>query len=89
MLKKLEILKKENGEVFAKVVTQITLPVLIFSSLAHTKTLNYDYFLIAFTVFMVEIVIIFLSWFVSKKYFKLNNPPDFAHKKPKNTEIKG
>jgi predicted permease len=74
LLKQLNILKKENGEVFAKVVMQITLPALIFYSLAHTKTLNYDYFVIAIILVFLELIFILLSWFISKKYLRLNNP---------------
>lgn len=67
LLRHFEVLKKENGSLFAKIVTQITLPAVVFSVISQSKNLEWDYLLIAFFILLSEILILFIAWSIGKK----------------------
>ena len=67
LLRHFDVLKKENGLLFAKIVTQITLPAVVFSVISQSKNLEWDYLLIAFYILLSEIFILFIAWFIGKK----------------------
>ena len=56
------LFKEEHGPIFARLVMQVTLPALIFSSLART-TLNWDLAFLALVMFAAETTCIVLAWF--------------------------
>lgn len=60
------LLKKEDGQLFSKIVMNITLPAVVFSVLSHTKALEWEYLGIAFCLLLSEIAILFISWFIGK-----------------------
>lgn len=66
-LRYLQILKKEDGVLFSRIVMHITLPAVVFSVLSHSKALEWEYLLIAFYILFSEILILFIAWFIGKK----------------------
>jgi len=66
LLRHRNLLKKEDGQLFAKIVMNITLPAVVFTVLAHTKALNWEYLDIAFCLFFSEITLLFIAWLIGK-----------------------
>lgn len=64
LLKKINILKKEHSQLFSGIVVHITLPAIIFSSLA-TQNFNIEYIKMAGIMAVIEITIIFLAWLIA------------------------
>ncbi len=65
-LKHLKLIKGEHAPVFSKLVTSVTLPALIFHSLAHA-TLYWEYAVLAFVMLAAEILSLVLAWFIGKR----------------------
>lgn len=63
-LKALGFFKKEDGGLFSKIVTQVTLPAVIFVALSHSKGLEFDYLVVAFYILMSEIGLLFITWLI-------------------------
>lgn len=63
-LKKINVLKKEHSLLFSGIVLHITLPAIIFSSLA-TQSFNIEYIKMAGIMAVIEITIIFIAWFMA------------------------
>ena len=61
LLKKLNILSKDNSLLFSKLVHNFTLPALIFSSLA-VKSFNAEFLQMALIMAIIEIGMIFIAW---------------------------
>ncbi len=55
------LLKQENGALFSQIVTQITLPALIFSALSHS-TIEWQYLLLFLIMLGSEIVLLLIAW---------------------------
>jgi len=64
-LKKRGLLKQEYGVLFSKLVTQVTLPALIFDALAQS-VLEWRYILLFFYMFLTEMLLLFIAWAVGK-----------------------
>jgi predicted permease len=64
LLKKIGILKKDDSQLFSRIVLQITLPAVIFSSLA-IQQFNIDFILMAAMMAVVEIGVIILAWLIA------------------------
>ena len=64
-LRKIGLLKEENGILFSKLVTHITLPSLIFTALA-SATIIWDYVFLFLLMFLSEIIILSVAWLVGK-----------------------
>jgi predicted permease len=67
LLRHLNVLKKEDGKLFSKIVMNITLPAVVFFVLSHSKSLEWEYFLIALYIFATEMLVLSLAWGVGKK----------------------
>jgi predicted permease len=65
-LKQLKLVKSEHAPVFSKLVMYVTLPALIFQSLAHA-TLHWEYILLALVMLAAEIISLILAWFIGKR----------------------
>jgi len=65
LLKKRGILKKEQGRLFSGLVTQVTLPALIFDSLANA-TLEWKYLFLFLMMSLTEIILLFFAWLAGK-----------------------
>jgi len=63
-LKVIGLIKKEDGGLFSKIVTQVTLPAVIFVALSHSKSLEFDYLVVAFYIFMSEVALLFITWLI-------------------------
>ncbi len=55
------LLKQENGILFSQIVTQITLPALIFSALSHA-VIEWQYLLLFLIMLGSEIILLFIAW---------------------------
>jgi len=64
-LRKTGLLKEENGVLFSKLVTQVTLPTLIFDALARS-TFEWQYVLLFIIMFFTELLLIVIAWGVGK-----------------------
>lgn len=64
LLKKLGVLSKDDDLLFSRIVLQITLPALIFSSLA-TQHFNSKYLVMAGIMAAIEIGILLLAWLIA------------------------
>ncbi|WP_321779477.1 AEC family transporter [Sulfurimonas sp.] len=58
------VLKKEDGMLFSKIVTHITLPAVIFSVMSHSKALEWEYALAILFVLLSEILVLLMAWFI-------------------------
>jgi len=67
LLRYLDVLKKEDGALFSKIVMHITLPAVVFSVLSHSKALEWEYLLIAFYILLSEVLILLIAWFIGRK----------------------
>ena len=65
LFRKKGVLKEENGILFSRLVTQVTLPALIFSSLANS-TIEWDYILLFLIMLTSELVLFIFAWFIGK-----------------------
>jgi hypothetical protein len=65
-------LKEEDGKLFSRLVTSITLPALIFHTLSHTQ-LEWKWGILAVIMLCSEIFCLFLAW-IAGKIMKLDNP---------------
>jgi len=65
-LKRLGFLKKEDGLLFSKIVTQVTLPAVIFAALSHSKNLEFDYLVVAFYIFISEMGLLLITWLIGR-----------------------
>ncbi|MFA5419824.1 MAG: AEC family transporter [Bacteroidales bacterium] len=66
-LKKMGVFKSEDSELFSRLVMHITLPALIFSSLA-VKVFNDQYIKMAGIMALIEIAMISLAWFLANLF---------------------
>ncbi len=64
ILRKFSILTKDNSLLFSKIVMQITLPALIFSSLA-IKDFDARFLKMALIMCVIEIAVIILAWLIA------------------------
>ncbi len=67
-----ELLKQENGMLFSWLVLQVTLPALIFSSMAHS-TMEWHYLLLFLIMFASEMILLVVAWAIGRM-MKLNRP---------------
>ncbi|UFH58377.1 AEC family transporter [Sulfurovum mangrovi] len=72
LLRRVGLLKEEQGKLFADLVTHLTLPALVFSSLSHA-TLYPRYALLALFMVVAELLSLVLAWQVGKR-LHLENP---------------
>ena len=63
-LKQFKVLKKDNSMLFSKIVLKVTLPAVIFSSLAM-RNFNKEFLIMAAIMVAVELAMIGLSWTVA------------------------
>jgi len=66
LLRKVGIIKEEDGKLFANLVTHVTLPALVFSSLSHA-TIYAEYALMALLMVVAELISLVIAWTVGKK----------------------
>ncbi len=66
-LRYLKVLKQEDGLLFSKIVTQITLPAVVLSVLSHSKVLEWEYFFVIVVMFFIEIFVLFITFHIGKK----------------------
>jgi predicted permease len=64
LLKKIGILKKENSQLFSNIILNVTLPAVIFSSLAVNRFDN-DFLIMAAIMAAIEIGVIILAWLIA------------------------
>jgi len=64
-LRKLNMLKEKDGALFSKLVTQVTLPTLIFDALAQSS-FEWQYVLLFIYMFLTELLLLALAWGVGK-----------------------
>jgi len=64
VLKKYGILKKEQSRFFSNIVLKVTLPAIIFSTLA-VNAFNDDFLLMALIMAIIELLIIGLAWLIA------------------------
>jgi predicted permease len=65
LLKRLGVLKKEDGLLFSRLVVQVTLPAVIFSSLI-IKTFNEKFVIMALIMAAVEISMMVMAWIIAR-----------------------
>jgi predicted permease len=65
LLRRWKILLKEHSTIFSRLVVKVTLPALIFTSLATTE-FHIEYLTMALVMAAVEIACILLAWLVSR-----------------------
>ncbi len=66
------MLKQEYGLLFSKLVTQVTLPAIIFYALSHS-VLEWKYLLLFLIMLISAIIILVIAWFIAKA-MRLNHP---------------
>jgi len=59
------LLKEENGILFSKLVTHVTLPALILDALARS-TLEWQYVLLFIYMFLTELLLLAIAWVIGK-----------------------
>ena len=64
-LKERGLLKEENGVLFSKLVTQVTLPALIFDALARS-TFEWQYVVLFVYLFLTELLLLAIAWSAGK-----------------------
>lgn len=64
LLKKFEVLKKEDSSLFSRIVLQVTLPAVIFSSLV-LKNFDSDFLVMAMIMAVIEMAVLFLAWLMA------------------------
>ena len=66
LLRNRGLIKEEQGKLFADLVTHVTLPTLIFSSLSHA-TIYLEYALLALFMVAAELISLALAWVVGRR----------------------
>jgi len=66
LLRSVGIVKEEHGKLFADLVTHVTLPALVFSSLSHA-TIYPEYALLALTMVAAELISLVLAWVIGRR----------------------
>ena len=66
LLRNRGVIKEEQGKLFADLVTYVTLPALVFSSLSHA-TIYPEYALLAILMVAAELVSLALAWAVGRR----------------------
>ena len=66
LLRSVGLIKEEQGKLFANLVTHVTLPALVFSSLSHA-IIYLEYALLALLMVAAELVALILAWAVGKR----------------------
>lgn len=64
LLKKIKVLKKDNSLLFSKIVLQVTLPALIFSSLS-VQDFHNEFLIMAAIMAGIEMIVLFLAWLLA------------------------
>ncbi len=72
ILRRTGMLKQENGLLFSKLVTQVTLPAIIFYALSHS-VLEWKYLLLFLIMLASTLVMLIIAWFIAK-VLKLDHP---------------
>lgn len=67
LLRHFKVLKEQDGALFAKIVTHITLPAVIFSVLSHSKALELEYAFVIIFMLLSEIIVLAIAWFIGKR----------------------
>ena len=65
LFKRIGLLQESDGAVFSKMITNITLPALIFFSMARTEIL-WEETELALIMFVVSLVCLFLGWVIAR-----------------------
>jgi len=65
VLKNRGMIKQEYGILFSKLVTQVTLPALIFDALSRS-VLEWQYILLFLYMFLTEMLLLFIAWTVGR-----------------------
>lgn len=73
LVRKMGILKQENGALFAQIVTHLTLPATIFYALSHAQDLQWDYALVVLFILGAEVLLLALAWWIGRQ-LKLPKP---------------
>lgn len=60
------LLKTDDGPLFARIVTHLTLPATIFYALAHARDLQWDYALVVLFLFAAEMLLLALAWMLGR-----------------------
>ena len=66
LLRSVGLIKEEQGKLFADLVTHVTLPALVFSSLSHA-TIYLEYALLALLMVAAELISLAVAWAVGKR----------------------
>ncbi len=66
VLRHIGLVKEQQGPLFSKLVTHVTLPALIFVSLAKS-VLHWEYALLALVMLVAEIVCLVLAWLAGRR----------------------
>jgi len=66
LLRSVGLIKEEQGKLFADLVTHVTLPALIFSSLSHA-TIYPEYVLLALFMITAELISLVLAWAIGRR----------------------
>jgi hypothetical protein len=66
LLRNRGLIKEEQGKLFADLVTHVTLPALVFSSLSHA-TIYLEYALLALFMVAAELISLALAWAVGRR----------------------
>jgi len=66
LLRSVGLIKEEQGKLFADLVTHVTLPALVFSSLSHA-IIYLEYALLALLMVAAELISLILAWAVGKR----------------------
>jgi hypothetical protein len=66
LLRSVGLIKEEQGKLFADLVTHVTLPALVFSSLSHA-TIYLEYALLALLMVAAELISLVVAWAVGKR----------------------
>lgn len=66
LLRSVGLIKEDQGKLFADLVTHVTLPALVFSSLSHA-IIYLEYALLALLMVAAELISLILAWAVGKR----------------------
>jgi len=66
LLRSVGLIKEDHGKLFADLVTHVTLPALVFSSLSHA-IIYLEYALLALLMVAAELISLILAWAVGKR----------------------
>ena len=64
LLKRFGVLKKDDSTLFSRIVLQVTLPAVIFSSLV-LKHFDSDFLIMAMIMAVIEIAVIIMAWLIA------------------------